>query len=299
MKCIFSVDVEDWFHILDLPAAPPPSQWDSLPSRVERNFTRLLDIFSELNVQVTCFFLGWVAERFPRLVKEAAGRRHEIASHGHRHRLIYQMTRAEFLDDATRSKKTIEDITGREVMGYRASGFSVTEKTPWFFNALGEAGYRYDSSVFPAARAHGGLAGSEKSPHHVGTAAGDLIEFPMTVSRLAGRSICFFGGGYLRLFPLWVIKKMTRQVLREGRPVIFYVHPREIDPNHPRLPMSFARSFKCYVNLKTTEGKIRGLLSSFSMTTFEDWLARYFDAPMASSTGHEAAIGAPDGRART
>src|SRR5690348_8314384 len=125
-KCIFSVDVEDWFHILDLPSTPPISDWDNLPSRVEQNFLKLLDIFSEKKASVTCFFLGWVAERFPYLVKEAAKRGHEIASHGYAHRLAYQMTRQEFLDDATKSKRIIEDAAGLSVSGYRSAGFSVT-----------------------------------------------------------------------------------------------------------------------------------------------------------------------------
>jgi polysaccharide deacetylase family protein (PEP-CTERM system associated) len=271
--CIFSVDVEDWFHILELETAPALEAWDRLPSRVERNLMRLLEIFSEANTRVTCFFLGWVAQKFPHLVREAARRGHEIASHGYYHRLVHQMTRSEFLDDAVGSKKLLEDIVGRSVAGYRASGFSVTEKTPWFFSALVEAGYRYDSSVFPARRAHGGLKGGRTAPYVVSDQAGRLVEFPVTVSRFAGSRRCFFGGGYLRLFPLPVIRSMALRVLAEGRPVIFYVHPREIDVDHPRLPMGPARRFKCYVNLKTTEGKIQRLLSEFPMSTFADWIA--------------------------
>jgi polysaccharide deacetylase family protein (PEP-CTERM system associated) len=272
MTCIFSVDVEDWFHILELETAPPVTAWDSLPSRIETSLMRLLDICGEAHTRVTCFFLGWVAQKFPQLVREAAQRGHEIASHGHYHRLVHQMSPGEFLDDAVSSKKLLEDIVGRPVAGYRASGFSVTEKTPWFFSALVEAGYRYDSSTFPARRAHGGLKGGRMAPYLVNDHSGPLVEFPITVSRFAGRPLCFFGGGYLRLFPLPVIRKMARRVLAEGRPVIFYVHPREIDLDHPRLAMSLTRRFKCYVNLSTTERKIQRLLSEFPMSTFADWL---------------------------
>src|SRR5882724_4831986 len=135
------------------------SQWDSLPSRVEVNFRKLLDLFSEKNVKTTCFFLGWVAQKYPDLVREASSLGHEIASHGYSHTLVYKMSPEEFYRDSSRSKQILEDITGRAVEGYRAPGFSVTEKTPWFFEKLADAGYRYDASVFPTRRAHGGLAG--------------------------------------------------------------------------------------------------------------------------------------------
>lgn len=149
MECIFSVDVEDWFHILDIPSSPKLSEWDRLPSRVETNFRRLLDIFDQKNVQTTCFFLGWVAERFPHLVKEAHARGHEVASHGYSHLLVYEMTRQNLFDDALRSKNILEDLIGEPVLGYRASGFSVTDKTSYMFEELIRAGYRYSSSVFP------------------------------------------------------------------------------------------------------------------------------------------------------
>jgi polysaccharide deacetylase family protein (PEP-CTERM system associated) len=272
-QCIFSVDVEDWFHILDLPSTPPLLQWDSLPSHVEKNFLKLLDIFSEHNVRVTCFFLGWVAEKFPHLVIEAEKRGHEVASHGYAHRLVYELTSEEFLQDTQKSKKILEDIVGHPIVGYRSSGFSVTDKTPWFFETLVEAGFQYDSSVFPASRQHGGLNGAQLAPYQVKTSKGVLTEFPITVTKIMGKPLCFFGGGYLRLFPYCLIKRMTARVLREGRPVLFYVHPREVDPGHPRLPMGLARTFKSYVNVATTERKIRRLVSDLPITTFRDFLA--------------------------
>jgi polysaccharide deacetylase family protein (PEP-CTERM system associated) len=271
-KCIFSVDVEDWFHILDVPSAPPVSEWDALPSRVEGSFLRLLDIFAKRNARVTCFFLGWIARRFPLLVKEAKTRGHEVASHGCSHKLVYEMTPREFLKDATESKMILEDLAGEPILGYRSSGFSVTEDTPWFFDLLVEAGYRYDSSVFPAQREHGGLKTARLAPYLVPGCDPALVEFPITVKRVFGRPICFFGGGYLRLFPYVLIRRMARQVLEEGRPVVFYAHPREIDPQHPQLPMGRQRRFKSYVNLGTTEEKIRRLTSDFQLTTFESFI---------------------------
>jgi polysaccharide deacetylase family protein (PEP-CTERM system associated) len=287
MKCIFSVDVEDWFHILDLPSTPELSEWDSLPSHVEKNFRKLLDIFSEKNVAVTCFFLGWVAQKFPHLVKEASRRGHEIASHGYAHQLVYRMTEGEFFRDAIKSKEILEDIIGRPVLGYRAAGFSTTENTPWFFDALIKAGYRYDSSVFPASRAHGGLKTNQYAPYVVSAHSKRLVEFPITVADVLGTPICFFGGGYLRIFPYVLTEAMTVNVLKENRSVIFYIHPREIDPNHPRLSMPLKRRFKSYVNLKTTEKKIGQLLDKFEFTTFERFIANNTHLPEASDVEAE------------
>lgn len=269
--CVFSVDVEDWFHILDSPAVPGINEWEGLPSRVERNLLRMLDLLAEHRVSSTCFFLGWVARRFPSLVKETSRRGHELASHGNAHRLVYQMTRSEFLDDTLSSRKELEDISGTRVVGFRAPGFSVMPATPWFFETLLEAGFLYDSSVFPAHRAHGGMPGAAYAPHFIG----DLLEFPVTVARPFGWPVCFFGGGYLRLSPLAVIRAMAGRVLDEDRPVVFYAHPREIDPAQPRLPMTLRKRFKSYVNLESTEKKINCLLAEFQFVTFMELSKQY------------------------
>jgi polysaccharide deacetylase family protein (PEP-CTERM system associated) len=269
---IFSIDVEDWYHILDVDSAPEISRWDALPVRVEANFRRLLAIMAERQVHATCFFIGHIAKRFPHLVREAAEHGHEIASHSYEHRLVYTMTPAEFLEDASRSRKLLEDIAGVPVTGFRASGFSVTEGTPWFFEKLVEAGYGYDSSTFPATRGHGGMKSGRLEPHRLKTPAGELVEFPVTVTEVLGKRLCFFGGGYLRLFPFPLVRRMSHAVLDQGRPVIFYVHPREIDPDHPRLPMKASRRFKTYVNLRTMEPKIRGIFAEFPVTTFRDYI---------------------------
>lgn len=277
MKSIFSIDVEDWYHILDLPSTPDLEKWDSLPSVVEKDFLKLLEVLEEKQVHVTCFFLGWVARKFPQLVREASARGHEIASHGFAHRLVYAMTPDEFAQDLRLSKSILEDISGKPVFGYRASGFSVTEETPWFFEKIVEEGFTYDSSVFPAPRGHGGMKSEHLGPYVIETKSGKLLEFPITVTKIAGKALCFFGGGYLRLAPYSMIRSMTRKVLAEERPVIFYVHPREIDPNHPRLAMGFMRRFKSYVNLRTTEKKIRRLTGDFSLTSFENFISEYYD----------------------
>jgi polysaccharide deacetylase family protein (PEP-CTERM system associated) len=236
----------------------------------------MLDLLSEAGVHSTCFFIGWIAKKYPHLIREAHARGHEIASHSFAHRLVYEMTPTEFYEDALLSKNTLEQITGREILGYRCAGFSVTEKTPWFFDELIAAGFRYDTSVFPARRAHGGLRKGISVPHLIWSQSKPLIEFPTTTTTVLGKSLCVFGGGYLRLAPLCAIKRMTRSVLNEGRPVIFYIHPREIDPQQPRLAMNMVRRFKSYVNLAKTETKIRQLLTSFQFTTFRQLLPQGF-----------------------
>lgn len=275
MKCIFSVDVEDWFHILGLPSTPRLSEWDKLPSHVEKNFLELLDIFNKKNIRVSCFFLGWVAEKFPNLVKEAIAGGHEIASHGYAHQLVYDLTEESFFLDAVKSKEILENITGKAVLGYRASGFSITKRSNWYYDKLIESGYLYDSSVFPASREHGGLKTGSSVPHILRKDNGKIIEFPITTVNILGKRICFFGGGYLRLFPYFLVRKSAVAILKQNRPVIFYIHPREIDPTHPRLPMNLKRRFKSYINLKSTKKKIEKLLEDFQFTTFANIISNY------------------------
>jgi polysaccharide deacetylase family protein (PEP-CTERM system associated) len=182
---------------------------------------------------------------------------------------VYQQTRDEFFHDVRRARLLLEDVASLKVGGYRAPGFSTTEDTPWFFDALVDAGYEYDSSVFPAARGHGGIRAARRDPHRVGQGE-SLVEMPITVANVLGKPMCFFGGGYLRLSPYWLIRHQALKVLDEGRPVVFYIHPREIDPDHPRIPMNRKRQFKSYVNLGSTGEKIRRILEDFPVTTFRD-----------------------------
>jgi polysaccharide deacetylase family protein (PEP-CTERM system associated) len=272
-QSIFSIDVEDWFNLSGTGLEPPPSEWDGLESRVEKNFRRLLELLAEGGVTATCFFVGYFAKRFPHLVHEAIRAGHEIASHSYFHRLVYEMSAGDFYEDALSSRKLLEDISGRQVRGFRAPAFSVTVRTPWFFEKLTEAGYQYDSSVFPAHHQTGGLATNKFEPHSIETPAGTIAEFPITVVRALGTPLCFFGGGYLRLFPYQLTRAMGRRALDEGRPVVFYVHPREIDPDQPRLPLSRRRKFTCYVNLRSTQPKIENILRDFEVSSFQNYMA--------------------------
>lgn len=267
---VLSIDVEDWFHILDVPSSPPIAEWDGLPSRVEASFRDMLGAFEEHKVRTTLFFLAWVVERYPHLVREAVQGGHEIASHGYAHELVYTKDRAGFLADISRSKDIIEQAAGVAVKGYRAPGFSVTPETPWFFDAVKEAGFSYDSSIFPGKRGHGGMPEAKAIPHIINTAHGDLVEFPISMSSVLGRPTYFFGGGYLRFFPYWVIAAKAKEVLAEGRPVVFYLHPREVDPHHPRLEMSLKRQFMTYYNLRSTMPKMKRVCKDLPLTTFAE-----------------------------
>jgi len=275
MKSIFSIDVEDWFHIPSLSNTPDVHKWGALPSRVEKNFIQLLDVLSKKNVRVTCFFLGWVAQQFPYLVQEAKARGHEIASHGYAHQLAYDMGEKAFLQDIKKAKDIIETISGEKVYGYRAPGFSITKDTPWFFDKLVEAGYTYDSSIFPAPRGFGGLKTNKYAPHVICCEKGRIAEFPITAIDVCGKPCCFFGGGYLRLSPSFFIRKMGLRVLAQDRPIIFYIHPREIDVDQPRLAMPLERRFNSYVNLKTTRNKVMKILDQFEVTTFSEFMKEH------------------------
>jgi polysaccharide deacetylase family protein (PEP-CTERM system associated) len=272
-RSIFSIDVEDWFNLSGTGFEPPVSQWDQLESRIERNLGALLELLAERGSTATCFVIGYFAKRFPHLVRDAVAAGHEIASHSYFHRLIYDMSAEEFYQDAVASRKLLEDICGKPVRGYRAPAFSVTEQTPWFFDRLAAAGYEYDSSVFPAPHQTGGLATAQLAPHRIETAAGALTEFPITVVRVLQQPMCFFGGGYLRLFPYRLIRSMGRRALGENRPIVFYIHPREIDPDQPRLPLSRRRRFTCYVNLRSTRPKLEHILRDFKVSSFEKYIA--------------------------
>lgn len=267
---VFTIDVEDWFHILEVDGASDSAAFDALPSQVEANFESLLDILAACNVRATCFALGTVAERFPRLLRDAANLGHDIASHGYGHQVVYSITRTQFREDIRKAKAVIEDATGRPVKGYRAPGFSITAKTPWAFDEILEAGYVFDSSVFPARHGHGGIPGACRSAHVIRSTAGRLVEFPISIADTPFGPQCCFGGGYLRIFPLWFVQAMARRVREDGRGVVWYIHPREINPHHPRLQLPLRRRFKAYVNLRGTAGKIATILQGGNFATFSE-----------------------------
>jgi len=259
----FTIDVEDWFHILDSPAVPTIAHWESLESRVDRNVNKLLELLEKYGVKSTMFWLGWVAKKNWELVQKCHAAGHEIASHGYAHVLAYEVGRIAFGEDIRKGKALLENIVGDEVKGFRAAGFSTTDDTNWTFNMIAKAGYKYDSSVFPSSRGHGGMKNSLLEPHIIHTKQGDLVEIPQSMLEVLGKRISFFGGGYMRIAPQWLINWGIKSLHDTGRPLIIYVHPREVDPNHPRLPLGIKRTFKSYVNLKTTLPKLEMLCKKY------------------------------------
>lgn len=283
-----SFDVEEWFHVLDVPGAPQPREWDALPRTVERNTNRILDILDDSHAKATFFVLGWVASRYGHVVKEIARRGHEIACHGDRHRLVYQQGRAGFEQDLRRAWAGLSDMIGAPVLGYRAPGFSIGPRAPWAFDVIRKAGFLYDSSLFPARRVHGGAPKAARFLHRIAVEYGQsLAEFPMSVVDVGPVRVPFSGGGYLRLLPYRFIHTATKRLNADDVPVCVYLHPREIDPSHPRLHMSWQRSFQSYVNLGSTEWKLRQFLTDFRCAPLADVLVerKLLDLPARSPAG--------------
>jgi polysaccharide deacetylase family protein (PEP-CTERM system associated) len=269
MDCL-TIDVEDWFHILDCDAAPSLQDWPHLPARVQPNLEKMLELTGDTGVRATFFWLGWVAERNRALVRRCAEAGHEIASHGYAHVLPQRVGPARFYEDIVRAKSCLEDIAGREVHGFRTAGFGVTDSTPWAFDVIRQAGYTFDASIFPGRHSHGGLPFAPLAPHMRETSHGDLFEIPGSAVEVLHQRFSLFGGGYLRLASKRMIAWGAKRLAAAGRPLIVYLHPRDIDPEQPRLPLPLRRRFKCYVNLRGTLAKLEWLCETYRFGTVSD-----------------------------
>lgn len=270
-KNILSVDVEDYFHVEAFSDVVERSRWEQFPSRVEQNTLRLLDLFDETGVKSTCFILGWVAERNPRLVREIVARGHEPACHSYWHRLIYRLTPQEFREDTLRAKNCIEQAAGTAIYGYRAPSFSITERSRWAPEVLAELGFRYDSSVFPVRHDTYGIPDAPRGPFAFDTPSGRLQEYPMTTFRVGSSpNLPVAGGGYLRMFPWWYTRVGVRRAVSEGLPVITYVHPWEIDAGQPRLSGRVKSRIRHYTNLRRMEERLRKLIHEVPFSTFRE-----------------------------
>lgn len=280
-----TVDVEDYFQVEAFAKVVPREEWDRLPQRVERNTERLLELFDVTKVKGTFFILGWVAERYPRLVARIAAAGHEIASHGYAHRRADLQSRAEFRDDVTRAKAIIEDAAGASVRGFRAATFSIARRNWWAFEVLAETGHAYSSSIFPIAHDLYGMPDCPRAPFRVAGSA--MLEIPLTTVRWGGRNLPCAGGGYFRLLPYSFSRWAMRRVNRDDRmPCIFYMHPWEIDPDQPRQEAAPLKSrLRHYTNLAAMEGRLRRLLGDFRWGRMDETFA---DA-LASGTRSEAA----------
>ncbi len=272
---LFTIDVEDYYHIIGVRGTPPISAWDSISPRVEIGLTRLFEHLAEHNAKATCFFLGYIARRFPDLVKRAHSLGHEIASHGMYHQEVFKQSPEAFIEDANTSKKILEDTAGVEVKGWRSAGFTIDQNCKWIFDILSQIGYRYDSSLIPNRSKHRFLPNLRNSPFLVETSHGKMVEFPMSVGKMLNHSVCMFGGGYLRFFPLGLISSQADKLL-QTKPLMIYIHPRELDKEHPRLKMNPFRYFKSYINLDSVPGKIENLLGKTTYITLDEYYHHYY-----------------------
>lgn len=271
---ILTIDVEDYFHVAALAKSISVSDWDNIASRVESNTQSLLTIFSSLGVKATFFVLGWVAERYPRLIKEIDAAGHEVASHGYSHQLIYNQTPTVFREETLKSKAILENIIGKPVKGYRAASYSITKKSLWALDVLADAGFVYDSSIFPVRHDNYGIPGSPTEPHIKDTPNGNkLIEFPLSTYRLLGQAIPVAGGGYFRLYPYWLSRFFYNSINKNNKPFVFYLHPWEIDPGQPRVKASWFSEFRHYNNLDKCEKRLSRLLNDFDFITMDEKLA--------------------------
>ena len=269
-----TVDVEDYFHVSVFDGILPRASWDTLESRVSANTARLLDIFDEHAVRGTFFVLGWVADRFPGLVRDIAAGGHELASHGYSHRIVYSQTPDEFREDVRRAKGTIENVSGQVVGGYRAPSFSITKNSLWALDVLVEEGYRYDASIFPIRHDRYGIPDAPRHRHVLTRPGGTLTEAPGSTVRVLGSNLPVAGGGYFRIFPYWWTRWGIARLNRtEAQPAIFYLHPWEIDPDQPRLHASRVSQFRHYRNLDKTEPRLKRLLADFRFGMLKDVIA--------------------------
>ena len=270
-----SVDVEDWFHVGAFERTISRSSWDGLTHRVERNTDAVLALFAEAGVSATFFTLGWVAERYPALMRRVADAGHEVASHGYDHARVFTLSPEAFRADLRRSRALLEDASGQRVIGYRAPSFSIDQRTPWAHAILAEEGYRYSSSVAPIRHDHYGWPESPRFAWRP-VVGRDLLELPVTTAEFGGRRLAAGGGGFFRLLPYGFSRWAIRQVNgRQKRPAIIYFHPWEIDPDQPRVAGAPLRSrLRHYSNLSVMADRLRRLTRDFAWTRVDAIVAR-------------------------
>ena len=258
-----TIDVEDYFQVSALAPHIPRSEWEQRECRVERNVERILELLAAPRIKATFFTLGWIAERYPHLVRTIVAEGHELASHGHGHQRASDLSRAEFCADIERAKGILEDVGATPVRGYRAPSFSIGAGNLWAFECLARAGYAYSSSVYPIHHDHYGMPDAPRFAHRVN---GGVLEIPMTTLRVLNRNLPSSGGGYFRLLPYALSRLMLRRVNASDREAaVFYFHPWELDVDQPRIPGISAKTrFRHYVNLGRMEARLQQLLADFS-----------------------------------
>jgi len=269
-----TIDVEDYFQVSAFDDVVSRDEWEARPSRVVSNTMRLLQLLDDHSVKGTFFVLGWVANRFPALVRDIEAAGHELASHGYSHRIVYSQAPGEFREDVRRAKRTIEDAAGQLVAGYRAPSFSITKDSLWALDVLVEEGYKYDASIFPIRHDRYGIPDAPRHHHVLTRPGGTLTEAPGSTVRVLGSNLPVAGGGYFRILPYWWTRwGIARLNETEAQPAIFYLHPWEIDPGQPRLNASGLSRFRHYRNLDKAEGRLKRLMTDFRFGMLKDVIA--------------------------
>ena len=274
LKNAFTIDVEDYFHVEGFANVIDKSQWDNYPCRVEANMDKLLDLMEENNIKGTFFILGWVAVRYPQIVRNIAEKGHEVASHGMSHQLIYTQDRNVFRQETLRSKALLEDISQQSVIGYRAATYSIVNDTLWALDELVDAGFLYDSSIFPMRHDRYGIPGINPLPHKIYLSGNrNITEFPISVVKKAKMTLPVAGGGYFRLLPYWLTKWGLNEINKDLSEFMFYIHPWEIDVEQPRINDASALSkFRHYLNINKSESRLKKLFNDFKLTTMKEVL---------------------------
>jgi len=269
----FTVDVEDYYMVSAFADMIQFEDWPYHESRVERNTHAILEILDRHGVKSTFFVLGWIAERHPRLISAISASGHEVACHGYKHRLVYDMTPAEFTEDTRKTKIILEDIIGEPVIGYRAASYSIVQRTMWALDILIEQGFLYDSSIFPIHHDRYGIPGGSRFPHTIRRADSTIREFPPSTYRIFRQNLPVAGGGYLRLLPLGIIKAAIKRINEKEKEIaILYIHPWEVDPAQPRLNGRWQARLRHYMNLDSTIPKIESILQAFRFRPLRDCL---------------------------
>ena len=284
-----TVDLEDWFHFLDVEETACIEQWQSFEGRVEQMTLPLLSFLDKHGQKATFFVLGWIAERYPDLVLEVARRGHDIACHSYAHPIVYKMSPSEFERDLVKALECILKACGVQARAFRAPGFSINARSLWAFDLLRKHGIEVDSSIFPALRSHGGFPVAPVRPFLVQTAHGPLVELPISCTEIWGQRLVFSGGGYFRLCPAWFVKRAFARAERLDEPVMTYFHPRDFFTNQPQLAMSAIRRFRANVNLSKSFTKLGVLLQTCNFGTVAEYMAQFEAAALPSVSLAEAA----------
>ena len=269
-----TVDVEDYFQVAAFAENIKPENWDNMESRVEENTHRILELFSNRNITATFFVLGWIAERYPDLIRAISEFGHEIACHGYSHQLIYKQDKSVFLNETKKAKDILENIVGIEVSGYRAASYSITKESLWALNVLTDLGFVYDSSIVPVHHDLYGIPDMPRFPHLLNAPNGkELVEFPPSTLALPGLNLPIAGGGYFRLYPYWFSKAALKWVNHHDEiPFVFYLHPWEVDPEQPRMLGKWLSRFRHYNNLSRCYGRLDNLTQDFNFTSVKEVL---------------------------